>query len=267
MRGLVLLSPLLPLHLPISQGRPKKGKRLARGRTVSLEADWKLGARLRPRRPGGSFLPTPFSQTHCPIVCRSSRGRACPTTKTSLESKTQPCGPLWPVQSHGLRNGRGGELGGVPAQERSLHTCLFPVAAGGKGDREGPQGCEGGEGRGRMKRGGRGGRCRSRSPSTDTAPCLGTNCTFGVIFPEEKKASLKIFFLSHLILGLEQPSWVTTTEGSGAQESDLEVGVSKRTEGVGRSLCPETSESEQHGCHLDISRVPQHSDQQSTPTL
>lgn len=40
-----------------------------------------------------------------------------------------------------------------------------------------------------------------------TPPFLGTNCTFGVIFLEEKNGSLKIFCLSHLILGLEQPSW------------------------------------------------------------
>lgn len=52
-----------------------------------------------------------------------------------------------------------------------------------------------------------GGHCHSRSHSTNTPSFLGINYTFGIMCLEEKSASLKIFFLSRLILGLEQPSW------------------------------------------------------------
>lgn len=34
---------------------------------------------------------------------------------------------------------------------------------------------------------------------------------------KKKKASLKIYFLSHLILELEQPSWATTKKPSGGE--------------------------------------------------
>ena len=34
---------------------------------------------------------------------------------------------------------------------------------------------------------------------------------------KKKKASLKIYFLSHLILGLEQPSWATTKKPGGGE--------------------------------------------------
>lgn len=120
----------------------------------------------------------------------------------------------------------------------------FP--ARGRGGRGGLQGC-GGRG-GREQKGWEGRRALPfQKPSHLPTPVPGNKLHIWSHFPgrRKKKASLKIFFLSHLILGLELPSWVTAkkrgcSQGKRVQESDLEQegGMRKRTECVKETLSP-----------------------------